>query len=616
MKEQIMSKGLTAVSFTQIRFVDKFWAQKQKINKDVTLNICLEKCEATGRITNFEKAAGLIKGEYEGIFYNDSDVYKVIEGIAYSLMNHPDPDLEKKADNIIEKIAAAQQDDGYLSSYFTLTALDKKWTDMDKHEMYCGGHLMEAAIAYQKATGKKLLLNVACRMADHYVSLFGPGKRHWVPGHEEIELALIKLYHETGKESYLELARFLLDERGHGYGKGGRWDKEGDKSYYQDEIPVREMEKVSGHAVRAMYLYSGIADVAAIPGEVEYLSTLEKLWVNVVLRNMYITGGIGPSKYNEGFTQDFDLPNETAYCETCASVGMVFWNHRMNLMSGDSKYADIIERALYNGVLSGVSLQGDRFFYDNPIESDGTHHRKEWYDCSCCPTQIARFIPSIGNYVYAVCDQRIWINLYIESNADILLKNGSVKIEQITNYPWDGKIAIKVFPAAKENFEVLLRIPGWCKSISASINSQLIKDLEFEKGYLRIKHNWETGDEIILNLDMPVETLRSIDEVKANIGKVAIQRGPIVYCFEETDNKGIFDQLKFSQNIQFLVEKDNNNQDNITVITVVDPINKMTFKAVPYYFWDNRDPGRMKVWIEMEDADESTFLYFTGSKLL
>jgi len=609
-----MNKGLTAVSFTQVRFTDKFWLQKQKINKDVTLNICLEKCETTGRITNFEKAAGLSKGDYEGIFYNDSDVYKVIEGIAYSLMNHPDPELEKKADIIIGKIAAAQQDDGYLSSYFTLTAPDKKWTDMDKHEMYCGGHLMEAAIAYKKATGKNLFLNVACRLADHYVSLFGPGKRHWVPGHEEIELALIKLYHETEEENYLDLARFLLDERGHGYGKGGRWDKEDDKSYYQDEMPVREMVKVSGHAVRAMYLYSGIADVAAISGDAEYRSTLEKLWENVAQRNMYITGGIGPSKYNEGFTSDFDLPNKTAYCETCASVGMVYWNHRMNMMSGDSKYADILERSLYNGVISGVSLQGDRFFYDNPMESDGTSHRQEWYDCSCCPTQISRIIPSIGDYMYAMDDHRILVNLYAESNADIPLTNGSVKIEQIANYPWDGKVSIRVFPSVNQDFELLLRIPGWCRSFSASINNLVIKDLEFENGYLIVSQNWKSGDEIILNLDMPVETIQSIDKVKENKGKAAIQRGPLVYCFEETDNKENFDQVIIKQDSQFVVE--NNDTDNISVIKVVDSQNNITFRAVPYHFWDNRDPGRMKVWVEMEDADKSTFLYYTGSKLL
>ena len=612
--EKMMSRGLTPVSFTQVRFTDKFWKEKQKVNKNITINVCLDKCEDTGRITNFEKAAGLLEGAYEGIFYNDSDVYKVLEGIAYSLMNNPDPELEKKADIIIEKIAAAQQDNGYLSSYFTLAAPEKKWTNMDKHEMYCGGHLMEAAIAYKKATGKTLFFDVACRLADHYVSLFGPGKRNWVPGHEEIELALIKLYHETERKSYLELAGFLLDQRGHGYGKGGRWDKEDDKSYYQDEMPVRKMEKVSGHAVRAMYLYSGIADVAAITGDAEYRSVLEKLWNNVALRNMYITGGIGPSQYNEGFTEDFDLPNESAYCETCASVGMVYWNHRMNLMSGDSKYADIMERALYNGVISGVSLQGDRFFYDNPMESDGTRHRKEWYDCSCCPTQISRIIPSIGNYLYTVSDHRIWINLYAESKGEIHLKDGSVKIEQITNYPWDGKISLKVFPAVKENFELLLRIPGWCKSSSASINNQLISDMEFENGYLKIKHNWENGDEIVLNLDMPVEIVRSIDKVKENMGKVAIQRGPFVYCFEETDNKGNFDQLKFNKNSHFVVEK--SNQDNITVIKLVDTQNKMTFKAVPYYFWDNREPGKMKIWIDREDAEESSFLYYPGSKSL
>ena len=391
------SKKITAVDFSKVKIEDSFWAPRLDKHFSATLPVCIDQIEnQTGRIRNFENAAKG-EGKHSGIFFDDSDVYKAMEGIAYTLVNHPDAALEAKADEWIDKFAAAQQPDGYINTFYTLTGLEKRWVNMDKHEMYCAGHMTEAAVAYYKATGKRKLLDVAIRMADHMMSVFGPGKRDWVPGHEEIELALVKLYEVTGKKKYLEFAEWLIDERGHGYGtKGGKKEK-WNKEYYQDDVPVREMTDIKGHAVRAMYLYCGMADVAAYTHDEGYMAALDRLWDDVVLRNMYVTGGIGSSKHNEGFTEDYDLPNLEAYCETCASVGMVYWNQRMNQFTGDSKYVDVLERSMYNGALAGISLAGDRFFYVNPLESLGNHHRKAWYGCACCPSQISRFLPAIGN---------------------------------------------------------------------------------------------------------------------------------------------------------------------------------------------------------------------------
>lgn len=603
---------LFEVPFTNVKIEDKFWAPKLKKHRETTLKVCLDKCEETGRISNFAKAGGTMKGEFEGIFFNDSDVYKVLEGIAYSLMNHPDPELEKKADEIIDLIASAQQQDGYLMTYFTLVEPDKRWTDMSKHEMYCGGHLIEAAVAYKQATGKEKLLNVARRLADHYDSMFGPDKRHWVPGHEEIELALVKLYRETGQEKYLKLAYWLLEERGHGYGKGEIWDKpDWGPKYCQDDKPIREMTDVSGHAVRAMYLYTGVADVAALIGEKEYVKALDRLWESVALRNMYITGGIGPSKYNEGFTHDYDLPNDTAYCETCASVGMVYWNHRMNMLHGDSKYADVVERAMYNGALAGVSLNGDRFFYVNPLESDGNHHRQEWYDCSCCPTQIARFIPSIGNYVYCTSEEGIWINLYIASKSTVKFNNNTVNLTQITDYPWDGKIDIIVEPEKESKFEINMRFPGWCKHAKISVNGATVENLIINAGYIKLMKKWRRGDLITIDLDMPVERVYSNSKVKANTGKVALQRGPLVYCVEEVDNKD-WSKVYVSTEAKFITEHMETLLGGVTIIKIYNPGYEKPVIAVPYYAWDNREPGRMKVWLD-EKRDNSDALYINVS---
>ena len=464
-------KMIRQVDFSHVKITDNFWSPRLDKHVSVTLPVCINQIEnQTGRMQNFVNAA-IGKGEHSGIFFDDSDVYKALEGIAYSLINNPNPELERKADEWIDKIAAAQQEDGYINTYYTLTGLENRWTNMDKHEMYCAGHMIEAAVAYYQATGKRKLLDVSIRMADHMISLFSPDKRHWVPGHEEIELALVKLYRITKEQKYLDFAYWLLEERGHGYGSKGN-EGEWDPFYYQDAVPVRDLESISGHAVRCMYLYCGMADVAALKHDTAYIAAMDRLWDDVVLRNMYITGGIGSSKNNEGFTDDYDLPNLEAYCETCASVGMVYWNQRMNQFTGDSKYIDVLERSMYNGALAEVSLSGDRFFYVNPLESKGDHHRQEWYGCACCPSQISRFLPSVGNYIYGISVNALWVNLFIGNTTQLAIDGNDVILKQETNYPWDGLVKFSIASNLPLNKELRIRIPGWCKSYSLSINDK------------------------------------------------------------------------------------------------------------------------------------------------
>ena len=525
-KEQPL-KMIEQIDFSHVKINDNFWSPRLSKHVSATLPVCIDQIEnQTGRIRNFENAAKG-EGEHSGIFFDDSDVYKALEGMAYSLINNPDPELEKKADEWIDKFAAAQQPDGYINTFYTLTGLDKRWTNMDKHEMYCAGHMIEAGVAYYQATGKRKLLDVCIRMTDHMMSQFGPGKRHWVPGHEEIELALVKLYQTTQEQKYLDFAYWLLEERGHGHGTmgdEGKWDP----VYYQDIVPVRRLTDISGHAVRCMYLYCGMADVAALKNDTGYIAAIDRLWDDVVHRNMYITGGIGSSRDNEGFTEDYDLPNLDAYCETCASVGMVLWNQRMNQLTGDSKYIDILERSLYNGALAGISLGGDRFFYVNPLESKGDHHRQEWYGCACCPSQLSRFLPSIGNYIYASSDDALWVNLYIGNTGQIRIGETDILLTQETDYPWDGSVKLTISTSQPLEKEIRLRIPNWCKTYDLSINGKRINVSE-KKGYAVIK-DWKSQDVIALDMDMPVEIVAADPHVKENFGKRAIQRGPLVYC--------------------------------------------------------------------------------------
>ena len=590
-KEQPL-KMIEQIDFSHVKINDNFWSPRLSKHVSATLPVCIDQIEnQTGRIRNFENAAKG-EGEHSGIFFDDSDVYKALEGMAYSLINNPDPELEKKADEWIDKFAAAQQPDGYINTFYTLTGLDKRWTNMDKHEMYCAGHMIEAGVAYYQATGKRKLLDVCIRMTDHMMIQFGPGKRHWVPGHEEIELALVKLYQTTQEQKYLDFAYWLLEERGHGHGTmgdEGKWNP----VYYQDIVPVRQLTDISGHAVRCMYLYCGMADVAALKNDTGYIAAMDRLWDDVVHRNMYITGGIGSSRDNEGFTEDYDLPNLDAYCETCASVGMVLWNQRMNQLTGDSKYIDVLERSLYNGALAGISLGGDRFFYVNPLESKGDHHRQEWYGCACCPSQLSRFLPSIGNYIYASSDDALWVNLYIGNTGQIRIGETDILLTQETDYPWDGSVKLTISTSQPLEKEIRLRIPDWCKTYDLSINGKRI-NVPKEKGYAVIK-DWKSQDVIALDMDMPVEIVAADPHVKENFDKRAIQRGPLVYCMEEIDNPVYFDQIQLSPSTTFQTAFASDILNGIKTIKTNGRAQSATF--IPYYAWDNRKAGKMRVWI-------------------
>ncbi len=593
-KEQ-QQKLITPVPFSKVKIEDGFWSPRLQAHKDVTLAVCIDQIEnQTGRIRNFENAA-MGRGEHSGIFFDDSDVYKALEGMACSLQNHPDLVLEAKCDEWIDKFAEAQQPDGYINTFYTLTGLENRWKDMDRHEMYCAGHMIEAGIAYFQVTGKRKLLDVCIRMADHMMTVFGPGKRDWIPGHEEIELALVKLFQVTGEKKYLDFADWLLSERGHGYGSYGD-ERVWPTRYYQDEVPVREMTDISGHAVRSMYLFCGMADVASYTGDQGYRDALDRVWDDVVLRNMYITGGIGQSSHNEGFTNDYSLPNLTAYCETCASVGMVLWNWRMGQFTGDGKYADVLERALYNGALAGISLSGDRFFYVNPLESRGDHHRQAWYGCACCPSQICRFLPSIGNYVYGVSDKALWVNLYMGSQADIKLGKKQVTLKQETDYPWNGDVRLTLCLKGKLHTQLRLRIPAWCESYTLSVNGGPVA-FAVEKGYAILERTWKDGDQVTLKLEMPVQMVAADPRVKEDEGLRAIQRGPVVYCLEEADNAEGFDSLFLTENTRFETSALPDKLGGIMEISAVNGAGHLTY--IPYYAWDNRAPGKMKVWIPL-----------------
>ena len=586
-------KRITPVPFSQVKISDDFWSPRLELHRTVTLPVCIDQIEnQTGRIRNFENAAkGL--GEHSGIYYDDSDVYKALEGMAYSLQIHPDPVLEAKCDEWIDKFAAAQQPDGYINTFYTLTGLENRWDNMSKHEMYCAGHMTEAAVAYYYATGKRKFLDVSIRMADHMMTVFGPGKRNWVPGHEEIELALVKLYEATGEKKYLDFAGWLLDERGHGYGTYGKAGGNWNAAYFQDDVPVRELSTIAGHAVRAMYLYCGMADVAAYTGDTGLTDALDRLWDHVVLKNMYITGGIGQSARNEGITEDYDLPNLTAYCETCASVGMVFWNWRMSQFTGDSKYADVMERSLYNGALAGINLAGNLFFYVNPLESLGNHHRQEWYGCACCPSQICRFLPSIGNYIYGVSDEALWVNLYMGNTASMKVGGKEITVTQETKYPWEGAVRLTLGLKGSVKTQVRLRIPGWCGQYAVAVNGKAVEPA-VEKGYAVLDGKWKDGDVIDLALDMPVEVVEADPRVKEDVGKRAVQRGPLVYCIEEADNQTDFDAITLNPDATWDAAYDAGLLSGVVKIT------DGSTTYIPYYAWDNREPGKMKVWIPLQ----------------
>jgi DUF1680 family protein len=596
--------GLTAVPFQDVHIEDSFWAPRVATNRTATIEANLHQCEITGRIQNFAVAGKRVTGKHQGALYNDSDVYKVIEGIAYALTSQRDAELEKRADAVIDQMAAAQQADGYLNTYYTLVKPQERWQNIQHgHELYCAGHLIEAAVAYHQATGKRRLLDVARKFADHICTVFGPGRRQEASGHEEIELALIKLYRATKDERYLRQAQFFLDVRG----RADRRRLFGE--YAQDHKPIREQTEVTGHAVRAMYLYSAMADVAALTGELALRQALEKIWHDVVDRKMYLTGGIGPSAHNEGFTVPYSLPNDSAYAETCAAIGMALWNHRLFLMTADGKYADVLEREVYNGLLSGVSLSGDRFFYVNPLGSKGSHHRVAWFGTSCCPTNVVRYIPAMGERVYAHRDDSVWTVLYIGSTAAVPLKDGKVKLAQKTRYPWDGDVTITIELEREFHFDLHLRIPGWCRERPTITVNGRAQEAKLDHGYVRISRSpWKSGDVVQLSLPMPVERVYADPRVRADVGRVALQRGPVVYCLESVDNQGQVRNLCLPKENPVVSTFEKDLLGGVAVLRgEAQSVSRqddgrlaskpVSFQAVPYYAWDNRQSGPMAVWL-------------------
>ncbi len=626
------------IPFTEVRITDQFWSARLETNQKVTIPYAFQQCEETGRIKNFEEAAAVRSGKKErGTFstvypFDDSDVYKVIEGASYSLSVNPDPELEKYLDDLIAKIAAAQEDDGYLYTARTINPDPPvRWVREERfanlymgHELYNVGHMYEAAVAHYLATGKRNFLDVALKNADLIASIFGPGKSHGAPGHQEIEIGLVKLYRVTKDRKYLNLAKFFLDERGNSA------DRKLFGEYSQDHLPVTEQSEAVGHAVRAAYMYSGMADVAALTGDSSYIQAIDRIWEDVVQGKIYITGGIGATGAGEAFGGDYNLPNATAYAETCAAIGNALWNQRMFLLHGDAKYIDVLERVLYNGLISGVALTGKLFFYSNPLESYGQHQRSPWFTCACCPGNISRFMPSVPGYVYAQRDDTLYVNLFIDSEVKVDLKGHQVNIKQETEYPWEGNVKITVDPESPGEFAVFVRIPGWAQNqpipsnlyqyLSRSDKEPVLKvngeqtDLNLDKGYARIRHAWNKGDTVELELPMPVRRVISHPQVKENIGKVALERGPLVYCAEWPDNQENVSNLALPNGTELRAEHRENMFDGLTVIKgQVQALHQgqnenetitmqQEFMAIPYYAWAHRGQGEMAVWLPRQES--------------
>lgn len=624
------------VPFASVRFTDGFWAPRLETNRTRSIPYAFEMNESTGRVDNFRKAARLLDGPHKGKRYNDSDIFKAMEAAAYTLLLRPDPELERKLDELIAVIGKAQEPDGYLYTPRTIDpahpapgAGGERWSNLRvSHELYNVGHMYEAAVAHYQATGKRTFLDIALENAGLLLRTFGPGLKHGFPGHQEVEIGLAKLYRVTGDRAYLDLAKFFLDERGR-YHQGGYYaDSDpfsvyNSEEYLQNHKPVLEQTEAVGHAVRAMYMYSGMADVAAMTGSPEYVAAIDWLWTDVVGSKMYLTGGVGARHTSESFGDAYELPNAEAYTETCASVGNAFWQHRLFLLHGDARYMDVFERVLYNGLLSGVSLSGDRFFYQNPLESAGDYERSPWFEVACCPPNITRFLPSLPGYVYALKEDTVFVNLFVASEAGFAVKGTEVMFRQETRYPWEGVIRIMPAPARPLVFNVAVRVPGWARGEAAPEGLYRFSDvvaaepvlkvngveqpLELENGYVNLRREWKNGDAIELFLPMPVRLVAARDDVAADRGRVAIQRGPLVYCAEAVDNGGRALDIIVPEGAALYVRPAPGLLNGVVVVGGKVKVlergsrgrsveKEHELAAVPYYAWANRGRNEMTVW--------------------
>lgn len=624
------------VPFTQVQIQDQFWSPRMETNRTVTIPHAFQQCEETGRIDNFAIAGGLKQGEQHGTYpFDDTDIYKTLEGASYALMLHPDQELEDYLDALIEVVGAAQEQDGYLYTARTNSADilsgwsgDERWARLERsHELYDAGHLYEAAVAHYQATGKRNLLDIALKNADLIEQTFGPGRLSTPPGHQVIEMGLAKLYRVTGEDRYLQLAKYLLDVRGRaldGRELGGE--------YNQDHKPVLAQDEAVGHAVRAAYMYAGMADVAALDGDASYIEAIDRIWENVVSKKLYLTGGIGARGSGEAFGENYYLPNMSAYNETCASIGNVYWNHRLFLLHGDAKYLDILERTLYNALLAGISLDGKSFFYPNPLESVGQHERSSWFTCACCPGNITRFMASLPGYLYAQRGENLYVNLFASNKANVEMAGGTLRIRQETRYPWDGRIQIVLESLpANQSFTIYLRIPGWernhpvpsdlyryLKTVSTTpkleINGEA-SSLDIENGFAGIRRRWKAGDTLSLDLSMPIRRVVAHEKVLADKGKVALERGPLVFCAEWPDNKnGHVRNILIPDDMPLETEFQVGLLGGVQVISgrargyELEPDQEtlkrteQDFMAIPYYAWAHRGKGEMSVWLARDEA--------------
>lgn len=631
---------IQSVPFTQVKLTDNFWLPRIKINHTVTIPASFERCESTGRVKNFEMAAAK-SGKFCTIYpFDDTDIYKTIEGASFSMALYPDKKMDDYIDSLIVKIRNAQEPDGYLYTARTINPNETHaWSGTQRwekerelsHELYNSGHLYEAAAAHYQATGKRNLLDIALKNADLVCSVFGHDKRHVAPGHQVVEMGLVKLYRITGKKEYLETAKYFIEERGHftGYNPNSK-DPWQSGAYWQDHVPVVQQNEAVGHAVRAGYLYSAMADIAALTDDKGFLQAIDTIWNNVVSKKLYVQGGVGAIGNGERFGDDYELPNSSAYNETCAAIANVYWNHRMFLLHGDSKYIDVLEKTLYNGLISGVGMDGKSFFYTNAMEIKNTFHHKDmeagrsgWFPCSCCPTNVTRLIPSIPGYIYGVKENSIFINLFVAGTASVNINNKNVQLEQQNNYPWDGKLNFKVLSKSPSSFTMRIRIPGWAKEeaipsglyrfnnasgkkIEIRINGKPVA-YSMENGYAVLTKTWKKGDIVEMELPMDIRRVVANDKVEDDRGKAALQRGPMMYCAEWPDNKGMVSNIVLPDNVQLTSEYKSDMLNGVTILkgeVSAVHINSDTdvstgrqpFIAIPYYAWAHRGKGEMIVW--------------------